>query len=117
MIRDRVWDELQLRCSVGVAPNKFLAKLASVAAKPIAAADGVRDGAGVVEVVPGSELAFLHPLPVEALWGVGPATLQRLQRMGVHTVADLAELDEASLVARVGDCARSASVSPGLGRR
>ena len=102
MIRDRVWDELQLHCSVGVAPNKFLAKLASVAAKPIAAADGVRDGAGVVEVVPGSELAFLHPLPVEALWGVGPATLQRLQRMGVHTVADLAELDEASLVACVG---------------
>ena len=102
MIRDRVWDELQLRCSVGVAPNKFLAKLASVAAKPIASADGVREGAGVVEVVPGSELAFLHPLPVEALWGVGPATLQRLQRMGVHTVADLAELDEASLVACVG---------------
>ena len=102
MIRDRVWSELQLRCSVGVAPNKFLAKLASVAAKPIAAADGVRDGAGVVEVVPGSELAFLHPLPVEALWGVGPATLQRLQRMGVHTVADFAELDEASLVACVG---------------
>ncbi len=102
LVRDRVWDELQLRCSVGVAPNKFLAKLASVAAKPIAAADGVRDGAGVVEVVPGSELAFLHPLPVEALWGVGPATLQRLQRMGVHTVADLAELDEASLVACVG---------------
>ena len=102
MIRDRVWDELQLRCSVGVAPNKFLAKLASVAAKPIAAADGVRDGAGVVEVALGSELAFLHPLPVEALWGVGPATLQRLQRMGVRTVADLAELDEASLVACVG---------------
>ncbi|MEO8267912.1 MAG: DNA polymerase IV [Ilumatobacteraceae bacterium] len=102
MIRDRVWGELQLRCSVGVAPNKFLAKLASVAAKPIAAADGVREGAGVVEVVPGNELAFLHPLPVEALWGVGPATLQRLQRMGVHTVADLAELDEPSLVACVG---------------
>ena len=102
MIRDRVWEDLQLRCSVGVAPNKFLAKLASVAAKPIAAADGVHAGRGVVEVERGSELAFLHPLPVEALWGVGPATLQRLQRMGVHTVADLADLDEASLVACVG---------------
>ena len=101
-VRDRVWDELRLRCSVGVAPNKFLAKLASVAAKPVATADGVRDGPGVVEVLPGSELMFLHPLPVQALWGVGPATLQRLQRLGVHTVADLAELDEATLIGCVG---------------
>jgi DNA polymerase-4 len=101
-IRDRVWDELQLRCSVGVAPNKFLAKLASVAAKPVASPDGVREGRGVVEVLPGQELAFLHPLPVQALWGVGPATLRRLQSLGVHTVADLAELDEPGLVACVG---------------
>jgi DNA polymerase IV len=102
LIRARVWDELHLRCSVGVAPNKFLAKLASVAAKPIAAHDGVRDGHGVVEIVPGRELEFLHPLPVQALWGVGPATLERLQRLGVRTVADLAELDEATLVSCVG---------------
>lgn len=101
-IRDRVRDELQLHCSVGVAPNKFLAKLASVAAKPVASADGVREGRGVVEVLPGSELSFLHPLPVQALWGVGPATLQRLARLGVKTVADLAELDEAALVSCVG---------------
>jgi DNA polymerase-4 len=102
LIRARVFEELQLRCSVGVAPNKFLAKLASVAAKPIASADGVREGAGVVEVLPGHELEFLHPLPVQALWGVGPATLARLARFGVRTVADLAELDEPALVASVG---------------
>jgi len=102
MIRERVWDELELRCSVGVAPNKFLAKLASVAAKPVASADGVHDGRGVVEVLAGHELEFLHPLPVQALWGVGPATLQRLQRFGVRTVGELAELDEATLVASVG---------------
>ena len=101
-IRRRVWEELQLRCSVGVAPNKFLAKLASVAAKPVASPEGVHDGKGVVEVLPGQELAFLHPLPVQALWGVGPATLERLRGLGVHTVADLAELDEAGLVAAVG---------------
>jgi DNA polymerase-4 len=102
MIRDRVWDELQLHCSVGVAPNKFLAKLASVAAKPIATPDDVFAGKGVVEVLPGHELTFLHPLPVQALWGVGPSTLQRLQRFGVRTVADLADLDEPTLVAAVG---------------
>jgi DNA polymerase-4 len=101
-IRERVWEELELRCSVGVAPNKFLAKLASVAAKPIATHAGISEGRGVVEVLPGHELDFLHPLPVQALWGVGPATLQRLQRFGVKTVADLASLDEASLVGSVG---------------
>jgi DNA polymerase-4 len=101
-IRARVWDELHLRCSVGVAPNKFLAKLASVAAKPVATPDRVHAGHGVVEVLPGRELEFLHPLPVQALWGVGPATLQRLQGLGVKTVADLADLDEPTLIGCVG---------------
>lgn len=101
-IRQRVWDELQLRCSVGVAPNKFLAKLASVAAKPQATASAVHEGQGVVEVQPGRELEFLHPLPVQALWGVGPATLQRLQRFGVRTVGELADLDESTLISAVG---------------
>ncbi|MGB8860489.1 MAG: DNA polymerase IV [Ilumatobacteraceae bacterium] len=101
-LRDQVWQQLALRCSVGVAPSKFLAKLASVAAKPKATPAGVIEGRGVWEVKPGEELAFLHPLPVEALWGVGPATLERLRRMGVHTVRDLAELDEAALISSVG---------------
>jgi DNA polymerase-4 len=101
-VRGQVWRLLELRCSVGVAPNKFLAKLASKAAKPVAGPEGVRDGPGVVEIRVGSELAFLHRLPVHALWGVGPATLDRLANLGVHTVRDLAELDEASLVAAIG---------------
>jgi DNA polymerase-4 len=101
-IRAQVWQQLELRCSVGVAPNKFLAKLASVAAKPRATPQGVIDGVGVWEVRPGQELAFLHPLPVGALWGVGPATLDRLSRLGVRTVRDLAELDETVLIGAVG---------------
>jgi len=101
-LREQVWQQLELRCSVGVAPNKFLAKLASVAAKPRATPDGVVPGIGVKVVERGCELEFLHPLPVQALWGVGPATLERLSRLGVRTVADLAELDEASLVASIG---------------
>lgn len=104
-IRDDVRVELDLACSVGVAPNKFLAKLASVEAKPRATPEGVRPGPGVVEVVAGRELEFLHPLPVARLWGVGPRTLEKLERLGVATVGDLAALDEALLVARLGRAA------------
>ncbi len=101
-VREEVWQQLDLRCSVGVAPSKFIAKLASVAAKPRATLAGVAEGRGVWEVRPGEELAFLHPLPVKALWGVGPATLERLTRLGVRTVRDLAEMNEPTLVAALG---------------
>ena len=76
--RQRVSDELSLDCSVGVGRSKMVAKLASRAAKPTADRTGRRPGPGVVVVRPDDELAFLHPLPVEALWGVGPATAKRL---------------------------------------
>jgi DNA polymerase-4 len=101
-IRRRVADEQSLTCSVGVAPTKLLAKLASVAAKPRVAPGGVQPGAGVVVIAPGDELAFLQPLPVGRLWGVGPATLERLERLGVRTVGDLAGVDVATLVHALG---------------
>jgi DNA polymerase-4 len=101
-IRDDVHRELDLTCSVGVAPNKFLAKMASVQAKPIASPAGIEPGAGVVEVRPGEELTFLHPLPVRRLWGVGPKTHEKLDRLGVRTIGDLAELPEGTLVAALG---------------
>jgi DNA polymerase IV len=91
-IRARVRNQLGLGCSVGVAPVKFLAKLASEAAKPRASLQGVLPGPGVVVIEPGQELDFLHPLPIEALWGVGPATAARLRRLGVTTVAELARV-------------------------
>ena len=101
-IRRRIAEELSLSCSVGVAPSKLLAKLASEAAKPRATPAGITPGAGVVVVAPGEELAFLHPLAVQALWGVGPATLDRLRRLGVATVGDLAAVPEATLVHTLG---------------
>jgi DNA polymerase IV len=106
-IRRRVSSELNLSCSVGIAPNKFLAKLASVAAKPKVTAEAILPGPGVVEVQPGAELRFLRPLPVQALWGVGPATMERLSRFSVKTVGDLADLGEPTLISALGKASGS----------
>jgi DNA polymerase-4 len=85
--------DLGLGCTVGVAPNKFLAKLASAWAKP----DGLL-------VVPADDvLGFLHPLPVSALWGVGPQTEETLRRLGMKTVADLARLSRRTLERALGE--------------
>jgi DNA polymerase-4 len=85
--------ELGLSCTVGVAPNKFLAKLASAWAKP----DGLL-------VVPADDvLGFLHPLPVSALWGVGPQTGETLERLGMKTVGDLAHLSRRTLERALGE--------------
>jgi DNA polymerase IV len=92
VIRERVRAEAGLSASVGVATTKFLAKLASDLAKPD----------GLLEVSPGDERAFLAPLPVSRLWGVGPATLKKLDRMGLRTIGQVAELDEQHLVHALG---------------
>jgi DNA polymerase-4 len=104
-LRRRILDEQGLTCSVGVAPRKLTAKLASEAAKPKASLDGPVFGPGVVVVEPDGELAFLHAHPVEALWGVGPATRARLDRLAVRTVGDLAGLSVEAVVAAVGKAA------------
>jgi DNA polymerase IV len=101
-IRTRIHDELNLACSVGVAPIKMVAKMASEAAKPKATSSGVKPGRGVVVVEPDGVLAFLHPHPVQALWGVGPKTLERLQRLGVNTIGDLARMSLGALTSSLG---------------
>jgi DNA polymerase IV len=92
-IRARVRADTGLVASVGLATTKLLAKIASDLAKP--------DGFLVVEA--GDELRFLHPLDVGRLWGVGPATRRRLERLGVHTIGDLAAIPEATLCHTLGD--------------
>ena len=91
-LRARVRDELRLTCSVGVAPLKFVAKIASDWNKP--------DGLTVVR--PRDVLRFIHPLPVRKLWGVGPATDTRLAGMGIRTIGDLAAMEEEVARARLG---------------
>ena len=91
-IRSRVHDEQGITCSVGVASTKFVAKLASTRAKP----DGLL-------VVPADRvIAFLHPLPVGALWGVGEKTEEVLLRLGLRTVGDVANTPADTLVRALG---------------
>ncbi len=91
-LRRDVLDRVGLKISVGVARTKFLAKVASGACKP--------DGLLVVEE--DEEAAFLHPLPIERLWGVGKVTSQKLHSMGIETVGEIAACREESLVAALG---------------
>jgi DNA polymerase-4 len=94
-IRRRVRTELGLPISVGVARTKHLAKIASQAAKPD----------GLVVVDPGTELEFLHDLPVELMWGVGPVTRARLAEIGVVTIGQLARIPGGSLERLLGPAA------------
>ncbi len=91
-LRAQIRSETGLTASVGVASTKMLAKIASDESKPD----------GLLVVPAGEELAFLHPLPVRRLWGVGPATQRRLDRFGVVTIGDLAALPESTLVRALG---------------
>ena len=92
-IRVQVEKEEGITCSVGIAQSKFIAKLASQHCKPN----------GMLEIKPDRILEFLHPLPVRAIWGVGPKTAESLERLGLHTVADIAHTPRATLIRALGD--------------
>jgi DNA polymerase-4 len=91
-LRDEVRERVGLPITVGVARTKFLAKVASGVAKPD----------GLLVVPPDDELAFLHPLPIERLWGVGQVTSQKLRERGIRTVGAVARIGEAALVSMLG---------------
>jgi DNA polymerase-4 len=92
-IRAQVEKDEGITCSVGIAQSKFIAKLASQHCKPN----------GMLEIKSDRILEFLHPLPVRAIWGVGPKTAESLDRLGLHTVSDIAHTPRATLIRALGD--------------
>ena len=94
-IRARVESEEGITCSVGIAPSKFIAKLASTYAKPN----------GMLEIEQSRILEFLHPLPVSAMWGVGPKTNEELARIGLTKIGDIAQTPRATLIRALGQSA------------
>lgn len=92
-IRKRVHEECGITCSVGIASNKFIAKLASGHCKPN----------GLLEIPDDRVISFLHPLPVSDLWGVGPKTAEALQRLGLRQISDIANTPLDTLKRALGD--------------
>ena len=92
-IRAQVFKSEGITCSVGIATTKFIAKLASDRCKPN----------GVLEIAHDRVLEFLHPLPVSAVWGVGPKTAEELMKLGLRTVEDIAQTPRATLIRALGE--------------
>lgn len=106
-LQQQIWDELGLPCSVGVATNKLMAKIATEVGKK--AARGPNYPRAHTVVPAGGEAGFLSPLPVSMLWGVGPKTEARLAELGIRTIGDLAGWPESELAARFGEHGREMS--------
>ncbi len=115
-LRRRLADELHLRCGIGVARNKLFAKLASKAAKPRIEGAQLLEGEGVVWVDAATEERWLETLPVRALWGVGPATAAKLERLGLRAVRDLRGVDAGTLARRVGPSMAATLVAFAVGQ-
>jgi DNA polymerase IV len=100
-LQAQVRDELGLPCSIGIASNKLVAKIATEVGKKAGPKDSPPFGLTIVP--PGQESAFLAPLPLEMLWGVGPKTAAKLTGLGMHTIGDIARWPESSLQGMFGD--------------
>ena len=122
-LQSRIRDELQLPCSIGIASNKMVAKIATEVGKSLALSEIKAKGEvkppNAMTIVPfGEEVAFLAPLPAEMLWGVGPKTSARLTELGIHTIGDIAKWPESEMIRMFGENGRDlARHSKGLDDR
>ena len=110
-VQARIHGKLNLPCSIGIASNKLMAKLATEVGKALALqtikAEGRTEPPNALTVVPpGEEAAFLAPLPADMLWGVGPKTSARLAELGIYTIGDIARWPEAELIRLFGENGR-----------
>jgi DNA polymerase-4 len=105
-IRKKVEEQEGITCSVGIAPSKFIAKLASAHCKPN----------GMLEITSDRILTFLHPLPIQAMWGVGPKTAEVLERLGLRTIEDIAKLPRATLIRALGEASGASLYELAWGR-
>ena len=110
-LQARIRDDLQLPCSIGIASNKMVAKIATEVGKSLALREikamGEVTPPNAVTVVPfGQEAAFLSPLPAEMLWGVGPKTSARLTELGIYTIGDIAKWPESEMIRMFGENGR-----------
>src|SRR5512143_1397182 len=103
-LQAEIRDELGLPCSIGIASNKLVAKIATEVGKKAARGGGPPFGLTIVP--PGHEAAFLAPLPADMLWGVGPKTSARLAELGIRTIGDIANWPESELVRLFGENGR-----------
>jgi DNA polymerase-4 len=104
-LQQEIWEQNHLPCSIGVASNKLLAKAANDVGK--SRAKGDRPPMAITVVPPGEEAAFLAPLPVDQLWGVGPKTKEQLAALGIRTIGDLAAWPRQDLIRRLGEHGRA----------
>src|SRR5512134_3938386 len=122
-LQSRIRDELQLPCSIGIASNKLVAKIAtevgkSLALREIKARGEVKPPNAVTLVPFGEEATFLSPLPADMLWGVGPKTSARLTELGIYTIGDLAKWPESEMIRMFGENGRDlARHSKGIDER
>ncbi|HSA99878.1 MAG TPA: DNA polymerase IV, partial [Anaerolineales bacterium] len=122
-LQARINEELQLPCSIGIASNKLVAKIATEVGKSLALraikAQGEIKPPNALTIVPaGEEAIFLAPLPAEMLWGVGPKTSARLTELGIHTIGDIAKWPESELIRMFGENGRDlARHSKGIDER